>query len=178
LNSISAFVRRTPTERASADVNDLVRAALDLARSNPAGRGIVFVLDLAPRLPQATVNAVEIEQVILNLLRNSMDSLDDRTSGQLKAAKDPRVTICTRIVGANAVEVSIADNGAGFLPETITRVFAPFFSTKPGGMGMGLAICRTIIDSHGGGIWAEVAPEGGARVAFTLPLKEACRVPG
>jgi two-component system sensor histidine kinase TtrS len=88
------------------------------------------------------------------------------------------VTISTRVVNVDAVEVSIADNGAGFSPEIMTRVFAPFFSTKPGGMGMGLAICRTIIDSHGGGIWAEAAPDGGARVAFTLPLKEACRVPG
>ena len=177
LNSVSAFVRRTPTERAFADINDLVRTALDLARSNPARRGIVFVLDLAPELPQATVNAVEIEQVILNLLRNSIDALSDHTSGQ-PGASDPRVTISTRVVEVDAVEVSIADNGAGFSPETMTRAFAPFFSTKPGGMGMGLAICRTIIDSHGGGIWAEAAPDGGARVAFTLPLKEACRVPG
>jgi PAS domain S-box-containing protein len=178
LNSVSAFVRRTPTERASADINDLVRAALELARSNPAGRGIVFNLDLADALPQATVNAVEIEQVILNLLRNSIDALSDRASVQPKGSNDSRVTISTRVVEVDAVEVSIADNGAGFSPETMTRAFAPFFSTKPGGMGMGLAICRTIIDSHGGGIWAEAAPDGGARVAFTLPLKEAFHVPG
>ena len=178
LNSVSAFVRRTPTERASADINDLVRAALDLARSNPAGRGIVFQLDLAPDLPRATVNAIEIEQVILNLLRNSIDALRDRASGQPRVSNNPRVMISTRVVEVGAVEVSIADNGAGFSPESMTRAFAPFFSTKPGGMGMGLAICRTIIDSHGGGIWAEAAPDGGARVVFTLPLKEACRVPG
>jgi PAS domain S-box-containing protein len=178
LNSVSAFVRRTPTRRASTDINDLVRAALDLARSNPAGRGIIFNLHLADGLPQAIVNAVEIEQVILNLLRNSIDALSDRTSGQREASNHPRVTLSTRVAGVDTVEVSIADNGAGFSPEIMTQAFAPFFSTKPGGMGMGLAICRTIIDSHGGGIWAEAASDGGARVTFTLPLKEACRGPG
>jgi PAS domain S-box-containing protein len=178
LNSVSAFVRRTPTGRASTDINDLVRAALDLARSNPAGRGIIFNLHLADELPQAIVNAVEIEQVILNLLRNSIDALSDRTSGQREASNHPRVTLSTRVAGVDTVEVSIADNGAGFSPEIMTQAFAPFFSTKPGGMGMGLAICRTIIDSHGGGIWAEAASDGGARVTFTLPLKEACRGPG
>jgi PAS domain S-box-containing protein len=177
LRSVSAFVRRTPTERASADVNELIQGVLDLARSTPAGRRIRFELDLACPLPAVTVNAVEIEQVILNLLRNSSDALIDDDTQQPRLPGEPRVTIRTRQIGADAIEVSVRDNGAGFSTEAISRAFAPFYSTKSGGMGMGLAICRTIIDSHGGGIWAEVAPGGGARVAFTLPLKEPCHVP-
>jgi two-component system, LuxR family, sensor histidine kinase TtrS len=171
LKSISAFVRRTPTERTPADINELVQSVLDLARSTPAARGIAFELDLARPLPPVMVNVVEIEQVILNLLRNSIDALNNGD------AEPPRVTICTRRIRADAIEVSVRDNGTGFSAETMSRAFAPFYSTKSAGMGMGLAICRTIIDSHGGGIGAEVAPDGGARVAFTLPLKEPCRAP-
>ena len=180
LKSVSAFVRRTPTERSSADINALVHAVLELARSTPGARRISFELDLASPLPAVIVNPVEIEQVILNLLRNSIDALSDgdaEDAEQVRVSGKPRVTICTRQISANAIEVSVHDNGSGFLPETMTRVFTPFYSTKPSGMGMGLAICRTIIDSHGGRICAEVAPDGGARVAFTLPLEEPCRVP-
>ncbi len=175
LRSVSAFVRRTPTERAAADINDVVRGVLALARSTPGGRSIVFELDLAAALPPVLINVVEIEQVILNLLRNSIDALRDDKQPSNSGA--PRVMIATRQIEAAALEVSVRDNGEGFCAEAITRAFAPFYSTKTGGMGMGLAICRTIIDSHGGGIWAEVAPDGGARVAFTLPLKEPCHVP-
>jgi two-component system, LuxR family, sensor kinase FixL len=177
LKSVSAFVQRTPTERSSADINALVQAVLELARSTPAARRISFELDLARQLPAVIVNPVEIEQVILNLLRNSIDALSDGDAEHSRVSGKPRVTICTRQISSDAVEVSVRDNGAGFSAETMTRAFAPFFSTKSGGMGMGLAICRTIIDSHGGGIWAEVAPDGGARVAFTLPLKEPSHVP-
>lgn len=175
LKSVSAFVRRTPTERAPADINELVRTVLDLARSTPSGRPIAFELDLAPALPPVVINVVEIEQVLLNLLRNSIDALSDGERPQ--PSDPPRITIATRQIRTDALEVSVQDNGAGFAAEDMSRVFAPFYSTKASGMGMGLAICRTIIDSHGGGIWAEVAPDGGARVAFTLPLKEPCHVP-
>ena len=178
LRSISAFVQRVPTERSAADVNALIQAVMDLARSTPGARHVSFELDLAHDLPAVTVNPVEIEQVILNLLRNSIDALSGSDAESPSISGQPRVTICTRQIRSDAIEVSVRDTGAGFSPETMTRAFAPFYSTKSGGMGMGLAICRTIIDSHGGSIWAEVAPDGGARVAFTLPLKEPCRVPG
>lgn len=176
LKSVSAFVRRTPTERSAADINELVRTVLDLARNTPGGRSITFELDLDSALPPAVINIVEIEQVLLNLLRNSIDALSD--GERPPSSGPPRVTITTRQISGKALEVAVQDNGAGFSAEAKTRAFAPFYSTKASGMGMGLSICRTIIDSHGGGIWAEVAPDGGARVAFTLPLKEACHVPG
>jgi PAS domain S-box-containing protein len=177
LKSISAFVRRTPTERASADINELVQSVVDLARSTLAARGIAFELDLARPLPRVMVNVVEIEQVILNLLRNSIHALSNGDIEPPRAPDTPRVTICTRRIRIDAIEVSVRDNGTGFSAESMPRAFAPFYSTKSAGMGMGLAICRTIIDSHEGGIWVEAAPDGGARVAFTLPLKEPCRVP-
>lgn len=168
LNSVAGFVKRTPAERSLEEINLLVRAAADLARKELERQRVTLSLDLAEDLPSVMVNAVEIEQVVLNLMRNSIDAL--------AAAKEPSLTVRTRLLDGQAVDVEVLDNGVGFPDEDLAKLFSPFFSSKPDGIGMGLAICRTIVEAHGGLIEAASVPEGGARVRFTLPLKEAGRV--
>jgi signal transduction histidine kinase len=108
-------------------------------------------------------NVVQLHQVFLNLIVNAMDAMSDLPVDQR------RISIATERV-KNSAEVSISDTGPGIPPDTLKEVFAPLFSTKKEGMGMGLSIARTIIETHGGQIWAENVPGGGAVFHIRLPL--------
>lgn len=104
------------------------------------------------------VDRVQVQQVIVNLLRNAIEAMD----------KGGLITIASAIDG-DLTRVTVTDEGGGIDPESADRLFDAFFSTKRSGMGLGLSICRSIIEAHGGRIWAESAPRGGTRMAFTLP---------
>ena len=106
------------------------------------------------------------KQIILNLMRNAIDSMTE------DGCNEPVLTVRTSPAGSDAVAVEVSDTGPGVSPENVEKIFDAFVSTKSGGMGMGLSICRSLIESHGGLIWAENAPEGGARVCFTLPVAD------
>lgn len=165
IRNVAGFVRQTPDERTAADVNAIVQSVAELAGIEFKRRGVALELDLAAGLPVATVNVVEIEQVLLNLLRNAMDAADTPEGRR-------RVRVRTALLG-DALEISVDDTGPGFSQEAAERAFAPFYTSKPGGIGMGLAVCRSIIDSYGGQIRATNAPGGGASVRFTLPFERA-----
>ena len=104
---------------------------------------------------------VQIQQVLLNLIRNACDAVAD--------AGDQNVRVVSQIVGDDTL-ISVEDNGPGVSPDAMPTLFEPFVTTKDDGMGVGLSISRTIINAHGGRIWAENKPDGGARFSFTLPL--------
>jgi two-component system sensor kinase FixL len=107
------------------------------------------------------VDRVQIQQVIINLLRNAMDAMRTASRRELSVAVAPDEDGFTR--------VSVSDTGSGLSEETLSRLFEPFMTTKKEGMGVGLSICRTIVEAHGGSIWAKNNPDGGATFAFTLP---------
>jgi two-component system, LuxR family, sensor kinase FixL len=106
------------------------------------------------------VDKVQIQQVIVNLMRNAIEAMQETLTRQL--------TISTAQVDKDTVEVCVADTGPGISPAIVTQLFQPFVTTKPQGMGVGLSISRTIVESHGGRLWAEANPEGGTIFRLTL----------
>jgi len=115
---------------------------------------------LDPEAPYVLGNRIEIQQVLINLMRNSLEAM---------AGADRRgLSVTTTLRGSDLVEFAVADSGPGIDPDVADRIFEPFVTTKRGGMGMGLSICRSIIESHGGLLEFEPNPEGGAVFRFTL----------
>ena len=158
IRRLREFASRGDTEKVEVSVDTIVNEALALARiSNKFGATKVQfkLLDSTT----VVVDKIQIQQVILNLVRNGLEAME----GVVK----PTLTLTARILN-DMVEVSVADVGSGLTPEVKARLFEPFLTTKPQGMGVGLAICRTIIESHGGRLFAEDNPAGGTVFRFTL----------
>jgi C4-dicarboxylate-specific signal transduction histidine kinase len=141
-------------------LNEAVDEVFPLVRAELISRGVTVVSHLAPRLPPVRGDRVQIQQVILNLLLNGADAM----AGNAPDAR--RLMITTRLVGER-VRVSIRDEGCG-LPPDCESLFKPFFTTKRHGLGLGLAICQSIIGVHQGQLWAEPHPERGAVFHFEL----------
>jgi len=166
VEQIRDFIRKREPKRTAVDLNELVRDAALLVQSETRQRSVGVVLELADSLPKVTAEAIQIEQVIVNLMRNGLEAMNDERT------RNRRLTIRTACRNNGFVECSTADTGPG-LPETLAiHVFEPFFTTKPHGMGMGLSISRSIIERHGGCLWAEPESGDGAVLRFTLPIAE------
>ncbi|MGK9168187.1 MASE1 domain-containing protein [Inquilinus limosus] len=162
ISRIRALFRQTPHTRSSEDVNRLISEVCRLMADEIAVKDVRIRTTLEPDLPSIALDRVQVQQVIVNLIRNGIEAMDAVVDGeralQIRSCRD----------GPDAVRVEVRDAGPGFKdPE---RVFEPFFTTKQHGMGMGLAICRSIIESHRGRLWTANNEPGGATVAFTLPL--------
>jgi signal transduction histidine kinase len=160
---LRALLRKSDFEFASIAMNDLVREILPLIRSEIVIRKIDFETQLADALPFFCGDKIQLQQVILNLILNSFDALS-------QGSQPPSLRVSTCREGARHVALEIRDNGCGVPPKNLSRLFSPFFTTKKEGLGMGLAISKTIIGIHGGKIWAENRPEGGASFFVKLPL--------
>jgi len=158
------FVRKRPTERVPVDVNATVREVLALLEHLVRRHRIRIRLELDERLPEVTGDPVQIEQVTLNLVRNAIEAMAEADSGGGELA------IRTSADGRDVIEVIVADTGRGVDPEHEERLFEPFFSTKPSGMGIGLALTRSIVEAHGGRLGARRNPEGGMTFQFSLPI--------
>jgi signal transduction histidine kinase len=120
--------------------------------------------DLVPGLPKVKADRVQLQQVVLNLMMNAMDAVAE-TTGRSREL----------LIGAEEKDsellVRVEDSGIGLNSETVEKIFNPFFTTKPHGVGMGLSISRSIIESHGGHLWAVPRPSGGAIFQFTVPIR-------
>ncbi len=164
LRHINDFVRKSDVETTAADVNAMIRNIHGIMEGRAKVDSVAIRLELVERLPQVDANVIEIEQVILNLLINGVEAL--------KAVRLKReVVVRSRLNDSGMVEVSVSDNGCGLPKEAQSKVFEPFFTTKPGGIGMGLRICRTIVEAHGGRIWALANTDRGSTFSFALPAR-------
>lgn len=159
---IREFLTRREPRHEPCDLSEVIAAALDLLGRDCQRRGVALALGLAPGVPPVLADAVLIEQVVINLVRNAADALQARES-------DRRIVVSSRVVG-EFVRVDVQDNGPGLAGRGIEQLCAPFYSTKADGMGMGLAICRSIVEAHQGVLDASEAAGGGALFAFSLPL--------
>jgi two-component system sensor histidine kinase TtrS len=157
-----SLVGKGEPRRARVGVNALVREILSLMESEARHHRAALELDLAESLPAVEVDGVQIQQVLLNLVRNACEAMCELPPGAR------RLTVATSAPAPCAVRVSVRDSGPGIAPDLLDEVFEPFHSTKSHGLGMGLAISRRIVEAHGGRLTAE--PGGpGATLAFTLP---------
>ena len=148
----------------SADVNGLIEQVVELEGPEARQSEVRVELALAGELPRALADGIQVQQVILNLVRNGIESMDQ---------VDPdsrRLEISTRHGDDGQVEVAVADRGAGCSPENFEHLFDAFFTTKEHGMGMGLAISRSIVEAHGGRLTMSPNPDGGSTFRFTLPV--------
>jgi PAS domain S-box-containing protein len=162
ISKLSDFVRKSPSHSSSFDLNKLVINSLDLLRLEARSRQVRAGLELASPVPMVRGDQIQIEQIIVNLLRNAFDALDAVPPGER------RVAVKTEIAG-DVVRVHVEDCGKGLTADELSRLFEPFFTTKNDGMGMGLPISRSIIEAHGGRLWATRNVTAGITMHFELP---------
>jgi PAS domain S-box-containing protein len=162
INRIRVLYKKGEPEREWVDVNEVIREMTSLLRSEAGRRAISIHTELAPQLPNVRADRVQLQQVFMNLILNGIEAISEgNVAGHLtiKAQRDPE----------NQVLVSVSDTGIGLPPQRADMVFDAFFTTKPQGTGMGLSISRSIIESHGGRLWATGNSPRGATFQFTLP---------
>lgn len=166
IQRLRAMVRKDMANTAErVSLNDLVREVEQLLNSELIGRSVETELRLSPTLPPVFANSVEMQQVLLNLMLNAMDAMQDQPAGQR------RITIET-VAENKSARVRVHDTGPGIPLEVMADVFRPFFTTKQHGLGMGLAVCRSIIENHGGRLWMENPTGGGALFQFEIPAAQ------
>jgi two-component system sensor kinase FixL len=154
------FVSRGESERRVESIAKLVEEASALALVGAKDRGIRVQFKFHPAVDLVLADRVQIQQVILNLIRNAMDAMEDSPSRELSVSVTP--------VEDGFIRISVADSGTGIAPEIAEQLFQPFVTTKREGMGVGLSISRTIVETHGGKIWVEPGQNGGTIFHFTL----------
>jgi signal transduction histidine kinase len=169
IERLRGLLRKGESEMYHLDLNVIVRAVVKLLGSDTVIRNVTVVMDLDTDARPVNADRVQLEQVLLNLLLNAMEAIAEQVGG------DRTVIVRTRAEGTTAMVTSVEDSGPGLRRGTQQMVFEPFYTTKKTGMGMGLAIARTIIEAHRGKIWAEANSRGGATFYFQLPVASVYR---
>jgi signal transduction histidine kinase len=164
ISGITAIFRGENKKKEPVDINAVIQSVLGILQLSLRNHGIETETQLADGLPPVQGNGVQLQQVILNLVTNAIDSM--------KAARLRKLIVRSTMADAGSLRVTIEDTGAGIDPENLDLVFKPLFTTKPSGMGMGLSICRSIVEAHGGRIRVRPAAGGGSVFEFDLPGKE------
>jgi signal transduction histidine kinase len=163
IQRMRAMLKKGEPASVAQDVNELVREVTRLVASDALLRGAAVRLDLAPGLPPVRGDGVQLQQVLLNLVVNALDAVS-------RCPPDARVVVVrTRAAKAAEVELAVEDSGGGIARADLERIFEPFFTTKAAGLGVGLAISRTIVEAHGGRLWAESEAGRGAALRCALP---------
>jgi two-component system, LuxR family, sensor kinase FixL len=167
LDRLREFVRGGEYRRALTEVEPLIEAALSLTRVEATQQKVEIAARIDPGLPSVLADRVQIEQVLVNLVRNAMEAMEAANSERRSIAVEARRK------GNRAIEISVADSGPGVAAEVADTIFDPFVTTKPLGMGMGLSISRSIVESHGGSLSMVRGDRSGAIFIVDLPTVEA-----
>jgi PAS domain S-box-containing protein len=162
---IRDLVEKAPAREDYVDINEAIREMIELTRGEAVKTGVSVRTHLADGLPLIRGDHVQLQQVNLNLIINAIEAM----TGMAEAPRELLVT--TGLTEPIGVLVAVRDSGPGLAPTTLERLFDPFYTTKPGGLGMGLSICRSIIKRHGGRLWAVMNKPRGAIFQFTLPAR-------
>jgi PAS domain S-box-containing protein len=165
---LRGLVKRHELQLTELDVEHAVRTCIEMVKADCELREIRVELKAADRVPRVVADEIHVQQVTLNLLRNAMEAMESLGSDRTKV-----ITVEVGLPGPDAVMVQVADGGPGIPEGELERVFESFYSTKAEGLGIGLAICRKLIEAHGGALWASHNPGGGAVFQFTLPVRAA-----
>jgi len=163
IRGLRLMLKRGELRHEEFDPNDLVRDVLKLVRGDILNAGVYLTVELAPALPPLSGDRVQLQQVLLNLIVNGCEAMSSI------APRNRRLTVTTIEAGGEGVRVGVADEGIGIAEDDLERVFEPFYTTKTQGLGLGLSVCRRIINAHGGRLWADSNGAGGATFFFTLP---------
>lgn len=160
IKRIRRMAKKEPSQTFDQDINPVIKEACSLIKSELQNRDITLHYELTKSLPTVCIDSIQIEQVILNLIHNAIEAI--KTNGTL--------TISSQLSNDNQIIIGIADSGTGLTEEIFDNLFVPFFTTKENGLGVGLSLSRSIIESHGGRLWADChSNSGGAQFYFTLP---------
>jgi C4-dicarboxylate-specific signal transduction histidine kinase len=166
INRIRGLIKGAPSRNERLDINEPILEVIALTRSEVERNGVSLQTQLAEGLPLVQGDRLELQQVILNLIVNAVEAM----SGAGDGARELRIS--TGKDASNAVLVAVRDSGPGLDPKAMDRLFDAFYTTKAGGMGMGLSICRSIIEAHGGRVWATANVRQGAVFSFTVPIDD------
>jgi C4-dicarboxylate-specific signal transduction histidine kinase len=161
MDRIRALVRKAPPQKASLEINEVILEVIALTSREMEKNGISAQTQLAESLPAIQGDRVQLQQVLLNLLINAIEAMSGMNEGS-------RELLISTAKTSSGVVVSVQDSGPGLAPEGVERLFESFYTTKPGGLGMGLSICRSIIEAHGGRLWVSANDPHGAIFQFTL----------
>jgi C4-dicarboxylate-specific signal transduction histidine kinase len=161
---IRALVTKTPPRQDEFQINEAIDEVISLTHGEIVKNGVALQREFAARLPLVHADRVQVQQVILNLITNAVEAM----SGLREEQRELRVR--TDAADTEGILVSVRDCGPGLDPADFNRVFDSFYTTKPGGLGIGLSICRSIVEAHGGRLWVEAGEPSGAIFAFTLPV--------
>jgi signal transduction histidine kinase len=160
---IRALTKRTAGPREKLDLNEIIREVLALVGDEARRSSVIVQTQFADDLSPVAGDRVQLQQVVLNLVMNAIEAMSST------AERARELVIATRNVDADQVQVTVEDSGIGVDPNTINKIFDSFYTTKPGGMGMGLSISRSILQAHGGRLWATVNDDPDTSFHFTLP---------
>ncbi len=161
IRRLRQFIEKREADYSNGDINAIVEEACTMALIDAEQKGVRVRMNLGRNLPLVVMDKIQVQQVVVNLVRNSLDALMESERREL--------TVTTSAAENNSVEVAVSDTGPGLPDKVAKQLFKPFVTTKPDGMGVGLSICRSIIDEHGGRIWTTPNPGGGTIFCFTLP---------
>jgi C4-dicarboxylate-specific signal transduction histidine kinase len=164
VNRLRNLVKKGPSHRERIEINSIINGVIGLINSELVLRNTSITMDLDPDVPVVQGDSIQIQQVLINLMTNALDAMDGQPVDRR------RIAISTISENSEEILVSISDSGGGIPPDTRETIFSPFHTTKSSGMGLGLSICKSIIDAHGGKIFAENNPDGGAIFSFILPV--------
>src|SRR5712691_7704444 len=163
ISRIRALVAKAAPRNDQLDVNEVMLEVIALTGSELRRNGTSLQTQLADGLPLILGDRIQLQQVMLNLILNAVEAMSGSDEGSRE------LLISSEEDGANGVRIAVRDRGPGLKPESLDRLFDAFYTTKPDGMGMGLSICRSIIEAHGGRVWATTNLPQGAVLQFTLP---------